>query len=44
MTNKMQVWPNISWWDRPMLQVTGRTTSVTDELLARASQDLVIKL
>ena len=35
---------NMGWWDRPMLQVTGRTTPVTDELLARASQDLVIKL
>ena len=34
----------MGWWDRPMLQVTGRTTPVTDELLARASQDLVIKL
>lgn len=35
---------NMGWHDRPMLQITGRTTKTTHELLARASQDLVIKL
>lgn len=35
---------NMGWEDRPMLQITGYVTDITDQLLARASRDLIIKL
>ena len=42
-------WPNIphatcnmGWWDRPMLQITGRVTDRTREILATASGDKTV--
>lgn len=35
---------NMGWEDRPMLQITGRVTDVTNERLARVNQDLRVVL
>jgi hypothetical protein len=35
---------NMGWEDRPMLQITGYTTSRTKEVLANASKDLIVDI
>ena len=32
----------MGWWDRPMLQITGRVTDRTREILATASGDKTV--
>ena len=35
---------NMGWWDRPMLQITGRTTEQTKEILDNAGPDQVFNI
>jgi hypothetical protein len=35
---------NMGWWDRPMLQITGVTTTRTQDVLGGAGKNLVVKL
>ena len=35
---------NMGWHDRPMLQITGHVSDITDQMLAGASRDRIIKL
>lgn len=35
---------NMGWWDRPMLQITGYVTSLTEPVLRTASKNKIVKL